>query len=121
MQCQNPGCVNIGVHSCSLCGKLVCGMHVDEFFPGSRGLRCSSCGAEWRERKRISDKAEAERSEPGCNTALIGSGLFVVGVIFLVIAQFPHSPILAIIGVVIGGLGLLLGIIGIIMVLVADS
>ena len=114
MKCQVSGCTNIGVHSCSSCGTLVCGMHGD--ISGERGqvqVRCSIC----RYKALNQSSSLSDEEERGCMTVFYAFGLFGVGIILLVISQFTRNSILAIIGLVAGGLGVLLGIIGAIMLL----
>ena len=78
MQCQYSGCTNIGVHSCSSCGKLVCGMHAHIF---TYFVRCEACDLPIRQAA-AKKKAEEERAaSKGCSIALIGLTISALGII----------------------------------------
>jgi hypothetical protein len=87
MTCHTSGCPNPGVISCSGCGKLFCGMHVDQ----GPVPRCEPC--------RVAN-AEDQRKElhssmgSGCLIILVGLGIAGLGLLMMGNMDRPHFGIL---------------------------
>lgn len=80
MQCQYGTCTNIGVYSCSSCGKLVCGKHEVHSALGSYPL-CLTCWGERQQEREIKEKADNKIMSRGCLVFLVGAAALVLAAV----------------------------------------
>lgn len=104
MTCQHGGCGNIGVHSCSKCGRLMCGMHATV---SGYNIECTSCS-----RKRAAARTAASKVAAKDRDDAFGvSGLLdLSGIAIIIIGGLISVPAIWIVGLVVLGIGLLLGL-----------
>jgi hypothetical protein len=106
MVCQYPGCVNIGVHSCSVCGKLVCGKHapIADIYP-----KCTTC---WQ----AEVQAKAKKEEEGMKLANKGCLIVLLGIAAMGLGGYliwaGHGRELSLSGAIVGLVGFIVVCIG---------
>src|SRR5438874_2042937 len=83
MQCQYIACTNIGVHSCSQCGKLVCGKHAHISSGHTVSVKCESCWQIEQQAKEKQYEADKKSQKGGCLTAVLGIVSFIISLVFM--------------------------------------
>ncbi len=77
MQCQiEPGCTNVGVHSCDQCGLLACGKHAE--LRGMQPPLCATCYAPIRANERSDAKMANGCVGGGCLFMVLGLAIAAI-------------------------------------------
>lgn len=79
MECQYSDCTNIGIHSCSECGKLVCGKHA-HIYAGLGFLRCESCEQTYWQPLNERKVRAGRTAIRGCLLLPVGLALLAIGI-----------------------------------------
>ena len=107
MECQYYGCTNIGVHSCSNCGKLVCGKHAEVLTGYTVSIKCKACLQVERHTRAVEEAERKQEESTGCTISSIGLGILVLGVVVAVVTPVTWlGIIIAVVGFLAGCFGL---------------
>lgn len=110
MKCQYSGsCVNVGIHSCSKCGKLFCGKHAD-VNASTYGIHVSCTDCRLAAQNQLSAPMGA-----GCWTMLTAPLIIIAGVYWALASGLNAGG-----GWVIT-LGIVVGVVGLAIMLAEDS
>lgn len=113
MQCQYVGCTNIGVYSCSNCGKLVCGKHAHVYV--NAAPHCVDCRLQ-HERMMTGGQTYAEQRYEGDRIANKGCRSIFMSIPVLIIAgvliAIGHTGAISLLGAFVGLIGLLIFLVG---------